>query len=361
MINDKNSLIIYYFFSTLFIYLTTNFLSEYDLVNTFGQKDIEQYFMIAKAVPGLPESNPNILAHVSTRYFIPYVAGLISYLSNVYIFDTYKFLNFIFLIFFIFSINKLLNKLHININGKFIFFSLIFLNPYLIRQHVFNPVITHDLLFFSLTIFFLIGVLEKKFTYILIPALIMIFIRQSSIAFFIGGIVFFLLEKNYKKLFIYTFLFLSFFYLNDSIGSTISPNTFDLEYAYGIFTYKDSLDKLIRFLLMPLISFFPLIFLMIFSRKFKDNININLIITLLIISILLIGQPVLGGPEWTQRNVVRISTLSYVVSTLFLFETFDLSKLYKKRLFFYFFIVGLFFWSFHPLYSKFKFFDVLRF
>ena len=189
----------------------------------------------------------------------------------------------------------------------------------------------------------------------------MIFIRQSSIAFFIGGIVFFLLEKNYKKLFIYTFLFLSFFYLNDSIGSTISPNTFDLEYAYGIFTYKDSLDKLIRFLLMPLISFFPLIFLMIFSRKFKDNININLIITLLIISILLIGQPVLGGPEWTQRNVVRISTLSYVVSTLFLFETFDLSKLYKKRLFFYFFIVGLFFWSFHPLYSKFKFFDVLRF
>ena len=100
---------------------------------------------------------------------------------------------------------------------------------------------------------------------------------------------------------------------------------------------------------------------MIFSRKFKDNININLIITLLIISILLIGQPVLGGPEWTQRNVVLISTLSYVVSTLFLFETFDLSKLYKKRLFFYFFIVGLFFWSFHPLYSKFKFFDVLRF
>jgi hypothetical protein len=112
---------------------------------------------------------------------------------------------------------------------------------------------------------------------------------------------------------------------------------------------------------MTFISFFPLIFLIIFSRKFKDNININLVITLLIITLLLIGQPVLGGPDWTQRNVVRISTLSYVVATLFLFETFDLSKLYNKRLLFYFFVGGLFFWSFHPLYSKFKFFEVLRF
>ena len=361
MNNDQTNLIIYYFLTTIFIFLTTNFLSEYDLVHTFGQKDIEQYFMIANAAPSLPENNPEILAHVSTRYFIPYIAGSISYLSNVYIFDSYKFLNFIFLIFFIFSINKLLSKLNININGKFIFFSLIFLNPYLVRQHVFNPVITHDLLFFSLTVFFLIGILEKKFTYILIPALIMIFIRQSSIAFFIGGIVFLLLERNYKKLSIYSFLFLFLFHLNDTIGSSISPNTFNLKYAYGIFTYNESFDKLIRFLLMPLISFFPLIFLIIFSRKFKNNININLVITLLIITLLLIGQPILGGPDWTQRNVVRISTLSYVVATLFLFETFDLSKFYKKKLIFYVYIGGLFFWSFHPLYSKFKFFSILKF
>ena len=362
MKKEQINLIIFYFSCSLFIFFTTNYLSEFDLINTFGQKDIEQYYIIAKVAPHLPSNNSEILAHVSSRYMIPYLAGMISYLTNTDIFDSYKFLNGIFFLFFIFSINKLLNLLSLKFNEKIILFSLIFFNPYVIRWHIFQPVQTHDLLFFSLTIFFSIGILKKNFKYILVSALFMIFIRQTSIAFLVGGITFFLLEKEYKKIFIFTLFFLFFFKINNLVANSISPNEFNHKYAYGIFSYDFSnISKLIRFFFLPLVSFFPLFLLIIFSRKIKHKPNINLIITLLLISILMIAQPILGGPEWTQRNVVRISTLSYVIASLFVFETFNLEKLYKNQVLYFFFIIGLWVWSFHPLYSKFKFFSILRF
>lgn len=361
---DKNKFYIFYFCSTFFIFITTNFLSDIQLINEFGQKDIEQYYLIADAAPNLPISNSNILAHVSSRYAIPYLAGLISYIFNIDNFISFKILNLLFFIFFILTINFFLKNINWDFKKKLLFFSLIFFNPYIIRHHIFQPVQAHDLLFFSLTIIFLFGLIKNNYKAILISSIIMIFIRQTSFAFFFGGVFFLYFQTNrdYKKIIFFIFSFLCIFKLNSLIGNSISTNFFSYKYAYGIFLFDYyKTDELIKFLLLPFLSFFPLLLLIFFSFKVSNKTNIILCLTCFIIASMMIGQPILGGPNFTQRNVIRIATLSYVISSFFVLYTFDHKKILNNNIIYFIFMTGLVLWSFHPLYSKIKIFAVLRF
>jgi len=358
------NLIIYFFFSTVFIIFTTNYLSEYQLINVFGQKDIEHYYLIANEAPLLPKNQENIMAHVSSRFTIPYTVGILSNFSGLDLFNTYKIMNIIFFLFFLYVFYSFLESTNFSLQEKFLFFSLIFLNPYIIRYHVFNPVQTHDLLFFSLSLIFARGLIEKKFILILLSCLMMILIRQTSVAFLIGGLIYLILDnnKNFKNIIIFILLFVITFKIISIIGNSISTQKFDLRYAYGILSYDFSkIKELIKFLLLPLINFFPLIILMFLGLKKKSEINFQIALSCLIISILMIGQPILAGPEWTQRNIMRITSLSFVISTFFIFSTFNIYKLFRFKYFFYFFLTGLFAWSLHPLYSISNFFKFLRF
>ena len=76
---------------------------------------------------------------------------------------------------------------------------------------------------------------------------------------------------------------------------------------------------------------------------------------------MLIGQPILGGPDNTVNNVGRIANLSYPILTFVCFKIWNFEKFIKKDLMFYSFITGMFFWSLHPTYSIFKIFGFLRF
>ena len=356
------NLVIYFFFCALFIGFTTNYVSEYDLINTYGQKDIEHYYLIAKESPLLPQNQKNIMAHVSSRFAIPYIAGTISNISGLDLFNTYKIINFIFFIIFFYFFYKFLESSNFSFREKILFFSLIFLNPYIIRYHMFNPVQAHDLLFFSLSLIFARGLIENKFMPILLSSLLMIFIRQSSVAFLLGGLTYLIFDKNknYKNIIIFVLLFIATFKLVSIIGNGISTEKFDLRYAYGILNYDFSKTKeLIKFLLLPLISFFPLIILT-FSKT-KKEINIQIALTCFVIAILMIGQPILAGPDWTQRNVMRITSLSFVIAVFFVLSTFNTEKLFRSKYYFYIFLLGLFAWSLHPLYSISNIFGFLRF
>jgi hypothetical protein len=192
----------------------------------------------------------------------------------------------------------------------------------------------------------------------------MIFIRQTSLAFFIGGIIYLIFnnKKNYKNILIFFILFLLIFKIVSMIGNTISPERFNMNYAYGIFNYDfGQYKKLIKFFFLPFISFFPLVILMAGGLKKIKNNNWKITLVFFIIIALMIAQPILGGPDWTQRNVIRIATLSYVIASLFIFLCFDINKLFKNNYFLFIFLLGLFIWSLHPLYSVFTFFNFLRF
>lgn len=363
MINNKNKYI-YYFFTIFFIFITTNYFNDTELINTWGQKDIEQYYMLAELAPSLPKGDDAILAHVSSRYLIPYLVGNISNFANLELFLSFKIINILFFILFLTCLSFLIKEVPFSEKEKILFFSLILLNPYVVRHHLFQPVQTHDLLFFTLSMIFLIGILKNNFKYIFFSTMLMIFIRQTSIAFLIGGIIFFIFDKNknYLKVVLFLLLFLMLFKVNSLIGNYISPNNFDMNYAFGILFFDFSkIDKLLRFLALPLVSFFPLLIMIFSSRKIKDNFNLTISITCFAIIVLMIGQPVMGGPDYTQRNVVRISSLCFIVATFFTINTFKHNFLLKNNFLYYSFILGLFFWSLHPLYSKFDIFSFLRF
>ena len=354
----------YFFFSIIFLFASTNFMTSYELINIAGQNDIEQYFLIAKEAPQLPNGNKDILAHVSSRYFIPYISGLISYFFDIELFRTYQFINFFFLTLFAVFLLDFLKIFDLNQKEKIIFFSVVFFNPYIVRYHIFNPVQAHDLLFFSLTVVYAKGLITNNIKILLITSLAMILIRQSSIAFFLGNVAYLLLNrnKNYYFIFLYILSFICIFYINSLIGKSISLNSFDMRYAYGIIYYDFGryLD-LIKFLILPFISFFPLILLIILSFKLKSNLKINIILPCLVIVILMIGQPVMAGPDFTQRNIMRISSLCYVILTFLIFYTLDHKKIINNKILYFLFIAGLLLWSLHPLYSTSNLFNFLRF
>lgn len=362
--NENYKLYSLYFFCLIYILFTTNFLNDHQLIYVYGQTDILQYYMLAENFPNLPDGNKKILGHISARFIVPYIAGSISYLTELNLFNSFKLINGFFLMIYIFFINIFLKNYNCTSREKFLFFCLIFLNPYIVRHHLFQPVQAHDLLFFSLTLIYLLGLIKEKFLFISISSILMIFLRQTSIAFFIGTIFYFFMskKKNYINLITYIIAFIFLYKLNSMVGYMISDKEFSLKYAYGIFLYDfNQIEKLIKFLAMPLISFFPLLCLILYSRKLRTDVNIVIILTCFLITIMMVGQPILGGPEFTQRNVVRISTLSYVVATFFVIYTFDLKNFTKKNIIYFTFILGLFIWSLHPLFSKVKIFSVLRF
>jgi hypothetical protein len=362
--NNILILFLYMLGCILFLIATTKYLTDYDLVNIAGQKDIEQYYLIAEISPKLPENNENILAHVSSRFAVPYIAGIIKNIFSLEIFDAFRYLNFFFLTLFLIILLHFLNSVTFSFKERIIFLSLLCLNPYIIRQHLFQPVQAHDLFFFSLTIIFAKGIIQNKFSLILFSTLLMIFIRQTSLAFFIGGMIYLIFnnKKNYKNILIFFILFLLIFKIVSMVGNTISPQRFNMNYAYGIFNYDfGQYKKLIKFFFLPFISFFPLVILMAGGLKKIKNNNWKITLVFFIIIALMIAQPILGGPDWTQRNVIRIATLSYVIASLFIFLCFDINKLFKNNYFLFIFLLGLFIWSLHPLYSVFTFFNFLRF
>ena len=86
-------------------------------------------------------------------------------------------------------------------------------------------------------------------------------------------------------------------------------------------------------------SFLPLS-LVIFG-KIKNNIDFKTVITLLFVCMMMVGQPILGGPDASSRNVVRIATLCYPIILMAIFYIYDFKYFFNKKIIF-FFIVDIF-------------------
>ena len=359
-LKDTKTFYLYQFFSIAFLLLTTKYLNVHDIINIGGQMDAISYIEISKYFPKLPTENDIILQNVAQRFIIPYVAG---FFSNIFVVDlliVFRVFTALFLIFYIFLITFIADKLKLNLRESILLFSLLLLNPYIARYHLFNPIQSHDMLFFCLCALFAYSVIMNKFILNIFVTVITIFLRQTSIALFCASLIHLTIHKK-KKIII--FLCLSYFislYTITNVGKYISTNSFPIGTAYGIFLYDfTQINKLVRFVLIPFVSFSPL-FIFFLSERNKD-INIKTILILLIPCIMMIGQPYLGGPTYSTSNVVRISTLCYPILTILMFYSFNLRKILMNNLIFFLLICCLFFWSMHPTFSIFKFFGIFRF
>ena len=159
----------------------------------------------------------------------------------------------------------------------------------------------------------------------------------------------------------YLFVFIIFLIFITKIGHYISTHKFHFLYSYGIIYYDFSqIEKLIRFLLLPMVSFFPLIFIFFIGER-KNNLKKTSILILLLVCLLMIGQPIAAGPDGSSRNVVRITSLCYPILLCLIFYVYQFKKFFQQKIFYYIFIIFLQAWSLHPTFSITKFFSVLRF
>ena len=359
---------LYIAFSFLFIAGTTNYLSLYDIIFVANQTDSLSYTAIANNAPLLSGEKTFLLnnietliqQHVAQRFVIPYIVGSIAHFLNVNFFLIFKLFTLIFIFFYMFLINMLIKKLNFNLKVSILFFSILFLNPYIIRYHVFQPVQAHDMFFFCFGLLFFLTIINKNYFLNLLISIIAIYLRQTSIALLIGSSIFLLINKKIK-LFILLFLLSSLsLFLTIKTGQLITSDTFPINLAYGIIYYDFSqFEKLLKFLLLGIMPFAPL-FVILFG-KINKNIKISSAFIILFVCLMMIGQPILGGPDGSVNNVGRIANLCFPILTCFCFYVWNFEKFVNKNYLFYTFISGMFLWSMHPTYSVFKFFGVFRF
>ncbi len=95
--NEQNKLLIYFIYILIFLYFTTNYLSLDGLIYTANQADIISFYEIANKAPELTIKNDIVAKHDAQRFLIPYIIGLLSFLTNQDLFDVFKVVNFIFI------------------------------------------------------------------------------------------------------------------------------------------------------------------------------------------------------------------------------------------------------------------------
>lgn len=360
---SKNQIKIYYIYTLfcfIFISLTTEYLSLEDIIYVANQTDVISYSELAKVAPDLPTDSDLIIKHVAQRFLVPYVIGLTSKLLNIDLFITFKLFTFIFVIFYIYLIDFIRRKLNFNFINSILFFSILFLNPYIVRNHLFQPVQAHDILFFSFGLIFAYTVIKKDYFLNITTIIFCIFLRQTSIAMFLASSIYFIINKKFKSFFILLIIFTLFFLLIINIGNSISSHVFPIHLTYRLLFYDFSnLEKLFKFFLLPLVAFFPLFIFFIGSKK--EDIDYKAAYTLLFCCLLMIGQPLAAGPDGSLGNVVRIANLCFPILAVAIFYIFDFSNIFKNRIIFFIFNSGLFFWSMHPTFSTIKIFSILRF
>ena len=367
--NIQSKLIFYYLALILFLLLTNEYFDyQESIIN--GAADGQAYFNISNSFPKIADQQ---MASIhSERFFFYYIFGFLSKISNFEIFNIYRFFVCLILISINIILILILKKKKIDLNIILFFLTLVNLNPYMSRFYIAAPSVLNDLIFiFGLTLF--LYSVENNKTKILIYSLIILFFsRQTSVAIILSLI---LTKFTYQEKFIFTkkkiffmILLCVFIYL---INYQYSENTFksgDLRWElyspkmrlFGYFLQDVNIKEKLIFLILPLLSFFPLIMYFLIFRKLK-KIQFSLptdpkIFFYFLISLFIIFQPILSGVSVTGRNIIRLTTLSYIVVLYLLLNFTTVRKLKNKSIgvFFYLFII---FWSFHPTFSNIKVFE----
>ena len=360
---NKSETKIYYLFilvSFVFITLTTEYISLFDIIHVANQTDVISYSEIAKYAPLIKKESDIISQHLAQRFLIPYIAGSIAYFLNVDFFLVFKLFTFLFLFFYMLLIYLLIKKLNFNLKVSILFFSILFLNPYIVRYHIFQPAQAHDMLFFSLGLVFSLAILNKNYFINLLATITAIYLRQTSIALLIGSSIFLIINKKIKLFIILLLLFSFSLFLVVKAGQHISSNRFPINLAFGLIFYDfNQFEKLIKFLILGVMPFTPL--LVVLFGKINKDITFSSALILLFVCSMIVGQPILGGPDNTVNNVGRIANLGFPILTCFCFYVWNFEKFVEKDYLFYTFILLMFLWSLHPTFSIFKSFGVFRF
>ncbi len=362
-----------------FFYLITILLTYILLTNTYfnfeeslihGAADGLAYFEISKNSPSLPEV-PLQPIHTE-RFFFPYIIGLISKILLIEVYTLYRIL----VVFLLISINLILinilrksNRNELEILSCIIFFNF---NPYLSRFYLSNPLIINDLVFLIGSILCLQGILYPQKKMIFLGLVVACLARQSGLAIPISLLVLKFFQGNKfflnKKEIIFSFCLFIIIYLIGFFYSELIPKYEARSDQYfitifGIFIEDVSLVNLMLLFIWPFLSFAPLVLFIILYFKFnKENYKLskNLLIFLISFSILIIGQAILQGYIVSGKNIIRLTSQSFIHLLIF-FILCSKNIKFKKEIKLFFLLVIILVWNSHPTFSIFNFLESFRF
>ena len=136
---------------------------------------------------------------------------------------------------------------------------------------------------------------------------------------------------------------------------------------FGLFLQKISLQDKLLFLALPILSFGPMLLYFALFRKIKVKLNSliksKILIFLSVFIFLVVLQPVLSGPEITNRNIIRLTTLAFIplLILLILITEKKNNKYLSSKMIVYLFYLITITQSLHPTFSKIQVFDILKF
>ena len=363
---DKK-LILYVALSIIFILLTNNYSSNAIISAGSAARSGEYYFSIAE---NSPLFSNEINYHHAQRFIFPFLIG---YLANSFdiglnlIFKFFTYVNFL----IIFLLNLYLCKnLVLNFKNQLLTFGLIIFNPYIFRYFTLYPSMVVDLFFILSIYIFIIFLISNNKLFLYTSIFFALSSRQTGIFLLIGIIIFsillFFFKKknvfNLKDLVIISIISISIYFAINwyLIGSGFSE--FPSSAYLGLFHYlklQFDLKELILFFFIPLVSLIPIILIIYDEKLIKFEFNLFLKLFLpIIISTLTILQPILGGPTWTGKNIIRLTTLSYPFLIYLCLNIITYKKKIESFKIFLIVII-LTIWSLHPSFSKIDFFKFI--
>tara|TARA_B100001093_G_C26751881_1_gene981551 strand:+ start:92 stop:1201 length:1110 start_codon:yes stop_codon:yes gene_type:complete len=362
---------VFYFLIILFftiIFLTNNF-HNYKEILIFGGADGYSYYEISKYSPYKAEVE--IQAIHSERFLIPYFLGFLKNLTNLDIIFLYRISTCV-LIFLIclqtFKIIKL-KEFDFSYNISIALFALIIFNPYITRFYIANPLIVNDLFFVYGSLIAINGIDKKSRKTLFTGLIIAAIARQSAVAILLSMILVNFSMKSdfisFKKILVSIFI-LVIIYTIGFIYSSLVPQEGTRANSYyitlfGLLTENKSFNEILIFFIWPFLSFGPLIlFFLIFFKGFrikKERLELSYFI--LFYCIFIIIQPILQGVGVSGKNIIRLTTFSFIPILILIFINFELRKKSKIKLIIFMTIISL--WTCHPTFSKFSFFKNIIF
>jgi len=365
IVNFENLVI---FLLLFFIIITNNYFGENEI--NASARSSEYYLKIAAAFPDVAKFSDDSQTYIhGERFLVSYFIGFLSTIFNIEIFSLFRILSYSFIVYIIFLNFKIINLLITKSNSKIIFFSLVILNPYIIRYFLSNPIMLNDLIFIlSISLLFLSFIKTKDYIFY-ISIILAVISRQTSLVILLALFIYLILPLskdfiNYKKFFLSLLIYLINYFISKYYLNIANLNDFYDSNIFGLINYfKNSEDylALLNFLILPILSFGPLlIFLFIKLTKYELKIKFDKKYFFFVIVLLgIVAQPIIAGPLVTGKNIIRLSSLGYYVS-IFLFcahlKNFEISSRKFKIIFISFLIL----WSLHPTFSKVNIFDGLK-
>jgi hypothetical protein len=358
-INNKKIINLYGLFVFIFLIITGKYY-DYSLTLIYGGADGYAYMEVGQSFPNWAINK--IDYHYAQRFLFPYFIGGLAKATNIEIFNIFRAIVLLAIGSLSYLSIKIAKKFSGNIFTQIIIINLILLNPYLTRFFISIPTIINDLIFINLSCLIIISIINNKERLYIFYSCVSFAARQTGIVFLFSSIICRLLfnrntkKKNLNIIFLISG-YLLIYYLINFYAKNSSASTFNYSSINGMIYYifnNFNLYQLTKFISLPILSYGLLIFYAVFFLKKKlilksDNSKLFLI---LLPILLIIGQPVFAGPEIAGRNIIRLTSLAYILVLCFTFFLFEEKKVNNKIKLFFIFLQ--FIYSFHPTFSFLK-------